>query len=85
MIELSTISIFLTNLIILIGIFIIISLSLNLEYGYAGIPNFGKLLAVAGGAYFVGAVSGRVLALAYGQPAGPRLYRKEPRGDRIPE
>ncbi|MCC6023690.1 MAG: branched-chain amino acid ABC transporter permease [Thaumarchaeota archaeon] len=70
MIELSTISIFLTNLIILIGIFIIISLSLNLEYGYAGIPNFGKLLAVAGGAYFVGAVSGRVLALAYGQPAG---------------
>ncbi|MCF3652661.1 MAG: branched-chain amino acid ABC transporter permease [Aigarchaeota archaeon] len=70
MIELSTISIFLTNLIILIGIFIIISLSLNLEYGYAGIPNFGKLLAVAGGAYFVGAVSGRILALAYGQPAG---------------
>lgn len=70
MIELSVISIFLTNLIILIGLFIIISLSLNLEYGYAGIPNFGKLLAVAGGAYFVGAVSGRVLALAYGQPAG---------------
>jgi branched-chain amino acid transport system permease protein len=70
MIELSTISIFLTNLIILIGIFIIISLSLNLEYGYAGIPNFGKLLAVASGAYFVGAVSGRVLALAYDQPAG---------------
>jgi branched-chain amino acid transport system permease protein len=69
-IELSVISIFLTNLIILIGLFIIISLSLNLEYGYAGIPNFGKLLAVAGGAYFVGAVSGRVLALAYGQPAG---------------
>jgi len=70
MIELSTVSIFLTNLVILIGIFIIISLSLNLEYGYAGIPNFGKLLAVAGGAYFAGAVSGRILALAYGQPAG---------------
>jgi branched-chain amino acid transport system permease protein len=69
-IELSTISIFLTNLVTLIGLFIIISLSLNLEYGYAGIPNFGKLLAVAGGAYFVGAVSGRILALAYGQPAG---------------
>ncbi|MEM1655393.1 MAG: branched-chain amino acid ABC transporter permease [Nitrososphaerota archaeon] len=68
--ELSAISIFLTNLITLIGLFIIISLSLNLEYGYAGIPNFGKLLAVAGGAYFVGAVSGRILALAYGQPAG---------------
>jgi len=70
MIELSTISIFLTNLLIMIGLFVIISLSLNLEYGYAGIPNFGKLLAVAGGAYFVGAVSGRILALAYGQPAG---------------
>ncbi len=70
MMDLSVISIFLTNLIILIGLFIIISLSLNLEYGYAGIPNFGKLLAVAGGAYFVGAASGRILALAYGQPAG---------------
>ncbi|MEM3897514.1 MAG: branched-chain amino acid ABC transporter permease [Nitrososphaerota archaeon] len=70
MMELSAISIFLTNLITLIGLFIIISLSLNLEYGYAGIPNFGKLLAVAGGAYFVGAVSGRILALAYGQPTG---------------
>ncbi|MDW8021056.1 MAG: branched-chain amino acid ABC transporter permease [Nitrososphaerota archaeon] len=68
--ELSVIYIFLTNLAILIGLFAIISLSLNLEYGYAGIPNFGKLLAVAGGAYFVGALSGRALAIACGQPAG---------------
>ena len=70
MIDFSIIAIFLTNLITLIGLFSIISMSLNLEYGYAGIPNFGKLLAVAGGAFFVGAIPGRLLALLYGYPAG---------------
>ena len=47
---------FIIDLLALLGIFIIISLSLNIEFGYAGIPNFGKLLAVAGGAFFIGAV-----------------------------
>jgi len=58
--------IFLIDLLALLGIFAIISLSLNIEFGYTGIPNFGKLLAVAGGAFFIGAVPGRVLAFAYG-------------------
>lgn len=57
---------FIVDLLTLLGVFIIISLSLNIEFGYAGIPNFGKLLAVAGGAFFVGAVPGRVLAYVYG-------------------
>jgi branched-chain amino acid transport system permease protein len=47
------------------GIFLIVSLSLNLEYGYAGIPNFGKALPVAGGAFVVGALAGRLTAWAY--------------------
>ena len=57
---------FIIDLLALLGIFIIISLSLNIEFGYAGIPNFGKLLAVAGGAFFIGAFPGRVLAYIYG-------------------
>ena len=57
---------FIIDLLAFIGIFAIIALSLNIEFGYAGIPNFGKLLAVAGGAFFVGAVPGRVLAFLYG-------------------
>ncbi|HEV2226967.1 MAG TPA: branched-chain amino acid ABC transporter permease [Nitrososphaerales archaeon] len=42
------------------GIYLGISLALNLEFGYAGIPNFGKVLFVAGGAAFAGSISGRL-------------------------
>jgi len=68
--DLSLLISFLINLATWICLFGIISMSLNLEYGYAGIPNFGKLLAVAGGAYFVGGVSGRILAILFNRPAG---------------
>ncbi|MCS7136551.1 MAG: branched-chain amino acid ABC transporter permease [Nitrososphaerota archaeon] len=60
---------FLIDLLTFFGIFAIISMSLNLEFGYAGIPNFGKLLAVAGGAFFVGAIPGRVIAYLFNLPA----------------
>lgn len=63
---LPTFLIFLVDLLAFFGIFAIIAISLNIEFGYTGIPNFGKLLAVAGGAFFVGSVSGRLLAYAYG-------------------
>jgi branched-chain amino acid transport system permease protein len=42
------------------ALYIAISLSLNLEFGYTGIPNFGKVLFIAGGAAFGGAVAGRL-------------------------
>lgn len=45
-----------------VAIYFIINLSLNLEFGYLGLPNFGKLLAVAGGAFVVGSVPGLILA-----------------------
>jgi len=48
------------DFLIFFGIYLIIALSLNLEYGYTGIPNFGKVLAVAGGAFAVGSFSGRI-------------------------
>ena len=48
------------DLIIIFAIHLIVALSLNLEYGYAGVPNFGKVLAVAGGAFAVGFFPGRI-------------------------
>jgi branched-chain amino acid transport system permease protein len=44
------------------ALYFAISLTLNLEAGFTGIPNFGKVLFVAGGAAFAGSVSGRVAA-----------------------
>jgi len=54
------------DLIISLAIYLVITLSLNLEAGYAGIPNFGKVLSVAGGAFAVGFFPGRVAAWLYG-------------------
>jgi branched-chain amino acid transport system permease protein len=44
------------------ALYLALSLSLNLEFGYNGIPNFGKVLFIAGGAAFGGAVAGRLAA-----------------------
>jgi branched-chain amino acid transport system permease protein len=59
-------ALFTIDLIAIFAVYLIISLSLNLEYGYAGIPNFGKLLAVAGGAFTVGFFPGRIAAWLLG-------------------
>ncbi len=66
---------FLVDLLTLFGLFAIVSMSLNLEFGYAGIPNFGKLLAVAGGAFFVGAIPGRVIAYLLNVPTELDFFR----------
>jgi len=49
-----------------VALYAAISLSLNLEAGYTGIPNFGKVLFVAGGASVAGAISGRLATLLLG-------------------
>jgi branched-chain amino acid transport system permease protein len=58
--------IFVRDFAIFYAIYLIIALSLNLEYGYAGVPNFGKVLAVAGGAFSVGFFPGRIIAWLFG-------------------
>jgi len=63
--------IFVRDFAIFFAIYLIVSLSLNLEYGYTGIPNFGKVLAVAGGAFTVGFFPGRIIAWLFG--IGPGL------------
>jgi len=53
-----------------IAAYLVISLSLNLEYGFTGIPNFGKVLCVSGGAFLVGALPGQLVVAIYGLADG---------------
>jgi branched-chain amino acid transport system permease protein len=46
----------------------VVNLSLNLEVGYTGIPNFGKVLSVACGAYTVALLTGRLYQWILGLP-----------------
>src|SRR6185295_2264017 len=50
------------------GISALMALSLNLEYGVAGVPNFGQVLFVSIGAYSAGLTYTRLLPLLAGQP-----------------
>ncbi len=50
------------------ALYLVLSVSLNLEFGYAGIPNFGKVLFIAGGAAFAGSISGRLAAYVLNVP-----------------
>lgn len=51
------------------GIYGLMSLSLNLEYGLAGVPNFGKAFFVSIGAYVTGVTYTRLLPLLAGHAA----------------
>src|SRR5687768_952276 len=50
------------------GIAALMAISLNLEYGIAGIPNFGQAFFVSIGAYTAGITYTRLLPLLAGQP-----------------
>jgi branched-chain amino acid transport system permease protein len=52
------------------SVYAIIVLSLNLESGYCGIPNFGKVLAILGGALIVAVFPGRIMAWYLGLDFG---------------
>ncbi len=53
--------VFLVNLLAFLAIYLIINLSIELEYGKSGLPNFGKVLSVAAGAFVAGSIPGRLL------------------------
>ncbi len=57
---------FILDLLAFFSIYLMLSISLNLEYGYTGIPNFGKVLFFAGGAFIVGATTTRLLLFFMG-------------------
>lgn len=50
-----------SSILLWFGIYSIIAMSLNIEYGYGGIPNFGKALAVLIGTFSAGAIMNRIL------------------------
>ncbi len=53
------------NILLWFGLYLIVSLSLNMEYGYGGIPNFGKAISVLVGAVVVGGIITRILIAIY--------------------
>jgi branched-chain amino acid transport system permease protein len=69
----------LTALLTFFGIYGLMALSLNLEYGVAGVPNFGQALFVSIGAYTAGWAYTRLLPWLVSQPAidpcGPEMAR----------
>lgn len=58
------------NIIVYIAIFWLVSLALNLEYGFTGIPNLGLHLSVMGGAFTVAYLPGRLLMAIYLRDSG---------------
>ena len=60
--------IFLVDLLAIFAIYVIVNLSLNMEFGYTGIPNFGKVLAVGAGAFVAASIPGRIFAEMAGIP-----------------
>jgi branched-chain amino acid transport system permease protein len=52
------------------GIYAILSISLNLEYGYAGQPNFGQVLFYGLGAFVAAIVAANLLPFLAGQGIG---------------
>jgi branched-chain amino acid transport system permease protein len=55
-------------------LFLIIALTVNLEFGYAGIPNFGKVLFVAVGAFVAGSFAYRLMILVLGLKGGDDIF-----------
>ena len=49
-----------TDIVIFLSLYTIVTTALNYQYGYTGIPNFGLAFAVAGGAYITGYLPGRL-------------------------
>jgi len=57
---------FLLDMLATVGVYLMLTLSLNLDSGYCGIPNFGKVLAMIAGAFVVAFFPGRILATMLG-------------------
>ncbi len=54
------ITLFITSFIAVYSVYIIASVSLNIQRGFAGIPQFGLMFAIAGGAYIIGNLANRI-------------------------
>ena len=61
-----TVEHFLLSVAMWFGLYLIVTLSLNLEFGYCGVPNFGRSLAVLIGGLAVGAIVNRIFIVLFG-------------------
>jgi len=66
MAALDQVILFVVDLLALFATYLIINTGLNLQEGVTGIPNFGIVLAVAGGAYVTGSLSTRLAVVLLG-------------------
>jgi len=57
---------FFVTLIIYILIFLIVTLSYNMAYGYTGVPDFGRAMAAGAGGFLCGYLPGRLMAYILG-------------------
>jgi branched-chain amino acid transport system permease protein len=69
-VEGSTLKELILNILLWLGLYAIVALSLNIEYGYGGIPNFGRALAVLMGGVAVGGAVNRILINSFGVTGG---------------
>lgn len=53
---------FFVTLIIYILIFLIVTISYNMAYGYTGVPDFGRAMAAGAGGFICGYIPGRLMA-----------------------
>ena len=60
MTPLDQVILFVVDLLALLAVYLIINIGLNMQEGITGIPNFGIVFAVAGGAYITGGLSTRL-------------------------
>ena len=74
MAELNLVLLFLLDLAAIFAVYLTVTLSLNMEYGYTGIPNFGKALAFGAGAFSVAFFPGRLLSAVFGLDRGIDAY-----------
>ncbi len=61
MIDLLAYTPMITSFLVLFAIYLMMALSLNLEYGYGGIPNFGHVFFMSVGAYAAGVLTARTV------------------------
>jgi branched-chain amino acid transport system permease protein len=68
--EVNSMEYLILNIALWFGLYAIVALSLNIEYGYGGIPNFGRALAVLIGGITVGGIINRILMHLLGITGG---------------
>lgn len=74
MTEATLLMLFAIDLAAVLAAYLIVTVSLNLEFGLTGIPNFGKVLSFAAGAFVAGSFPARLLSQLFGLTRGIEAY-----------